>query len=62
MPEPKLKTRIVVIDNVSKGSESLQSKSRIDFNAGKVEDLFDRIEDVTVPERISKTIDHETPI
>ncbi|WP_031485682.1 LPD38 domain-containing protein [Maridesulfovibrio frigidus] len=56
----KVKTRIVIIDKVSEGAENLQTKSRIDFNAGKVEELFERIQDVTAPERFVKTVDSET--
>ncbi|WP_321404013.1 LPD38 domain-containing protein [Maridesulfovibrio sp.] len=58
----KVKTRIVVIDKLGKGAEGVQSRGRTDFSADTVEELFERIESVTAPERVVKKADTEASL
>ena len=58
----KVKTRIVVIDKLGKGAEGVQSRGRTDFSADTVEELFERIESVTAPERVVKKADPEASL
>ncbi|WP_027179815.1 LPD38 domain-containing protein [Maridesulfovibrio bastinii] len=50
----KVKTRIVVIDKLGKEAEGVRARGRVDFSADTVEELFERIESVTTPERMNK--------
>lgn len=58
----KVKTRIVVIDKLGKEAEGSRSRGRTDFSADTVEELFDRIESVTAPERTEKKADPEASL
>ena len=46
-------TRIVIIDKVSPDQEGLSSSKNLDFSDAKdINELFDRIEDISMPERL----------